>query len=62
MTQKPGQWIAQKGGCGQWFQMHLGKQEDVTKATGMCMGGLGAERGNTPAGGEVEDDLPGWVG
>lgn len=67
MTQEVGQVRAQEGGCGQWFRMHLGKQEDVSKAIGMCLGGMGAGKGDTPAprGGdteEVEEDAPGRVG
>lgn len=67
MTQEVGQVRAQEGGCGQWFQMHLGKQEDVSKAIGMCLGGMGAGKGDTPAlrgvdTEEVEEDAPGRVG
>lgn len=66
MTQEAGQVRAQKGGCGQWFQMHLGKQEDVSKAIGMCLGGMGVGK-DTPAlrdeePEEVEEDAPGRVG
>lgn len=67
MTQGTGQVRAQEGGRGQWVQMHPGKQEDVSKATGMCLGGTGAGGGHASALRdaalrEVEEDALEWVG